>query len=285
MLWNVKRFGELKFRTRRRPRAEGMTGAELGDERLDLGLDFGESERRGGLVDVRHIPVTDPFDPMGKTLEHHRPMLGLVERDHEGGLGEIGFKESLGRVAGEEPRDRGICESIRGMGRERRLLDVGTESSRLGPPIKPVPGSEEIEPSLRVTTPVKISGAEEKDGLPVFHGAQYLPGNDGNQLGNVKGLTPSHESENHLTANSFTGSLERGFDHGRNPVERASFPHATGAISSRTRRRRGRFTGLGSTIWLPDWATAPSESSVESTRAVSITMGIPESKGLVWSCA
>ena len=285
MLWNVKRLGQLKFRSDRRPRSQGMTGAKLQDERFDLPLDFGESERRGGLVDVRHIPVTDPFDPMGKTLEHHRPMLGLVERDHEGGLGEIGLEESLGRVAGEEPRDRGICESIRGMGRERRLLDVGPESSRLGPPIKPVPGSEEIEPSLRVATPVKISGAEEKDGLPVFHGAQYLPGNDGNQLGNVKGLTPSPESKNHLASNSVTGSLERGFDQGRNPIAGASFPHATGAISSRTRRRRGRFTGLGSTIWLPDWATAPSESSVESTRAVSITMGIPESKGLVWSCA
>jgi hypothetical protein len=26
--------------------------------------------------------------------------------------------------------------------------------------------------------------------LPVFHVGQYVPGSDGNQLGNVKGLTP-----------------------------------------------------------------------------------------------
>lgn len=190
MLRNVKRFGKLKFRSDSRPRAEGVAGAEVGDERLDLGLDFGEGERRGGLVDVGDIPITDPVDPVGKTIEHHEAMLGFIKGDHEGRLGEIGLKEPLRSVAGEETRHRLVGEAVRGVVGERCFLDVGTESARLGTPIKPVAGSKEIEPSLRVTTPVKIAGAEEKDGLPVFHAGQYVLGSGGNQLGNVKGLTP-----------------------------------------------------------------------------------------------
>ena len=189
MLRNVKRFGKLKFRSDSRPRAEGMTGSEVGDERLDLGLDFGEGERRGGLVDVGNIPITDPVDPVGKTIEHHGAMLGFIKRDHEGRFGEIGLEEALRRVAGEEAWHQLVGEAVRGMGGEWCLLDVGTEAPRLGPPIQPVAGSKEIEPSLRITTPVKVTGAEEKDGLPVFHVGQYVPGFDGNQLGNVKGST------------------------------------------------------------------------------------------------
>lgn len=116
MLWNVKRFGKLKFRTDRRPRAKGMTSAEVGDECLDLGLDFGEGERRGGLVDVGDIPVTDPVDPVGKAIEHHGAVLGFIKRDHEGRFGEIGLEEPLRRMAGEEPRHRGVGEAVRGMG-------------------------------------------------------------------------------------------------------------------------------------------------------------------------
>lgn len=191
MLRNVKRFGKLKFRSDSRPCTEGMTSAELDDERLDFCLDFGEGERRGGLVDVGDIPITDPVDPVGKAVEHHRTMLGFVERDHEGGLGEIGLDESLRCVAGEESRHRGFGEAVGGMRGEGRLLDVRPETAGLGPPVEPVPGGEEIEPSLRITTPVKIAGAEEEDGLPIVHVGQYVPGSGGNQLGNVKGLTPA----------------------------------------------------------------------------------------------
>jgi len=105
-----------------------MAGAELDDESLHLGLDFGEGERRGGLVDVGDIPITDPVDPVGKTVEHHGAVLGLVKRDHEGGFGEIGLKKPLRRVAGEESRHRGVCKTIHGMGREWCLLNVGTKA-------------------------------------------------------------------------------------------------------------------------------------------------------------
>lgn len=54
---------------------------------------------------------------------------------------------------------------------EGKGLDVGTESPRFGAPEEPVPRGFIIEPGLRIPASVEVARAEEKDGLPIVHGA------------------------------------------------------------------------------------------------------------------
>ena len=48
-----------------------------------------------------------------------------------------------------------------------------------------------VKPGLGVTTPVKITGAEEENGLPVFHPSLMSAFAKKNNFGNVKGLARS----------------------------------------------------------------------------------------------
>jgi hypothetical protein len=172
---NVKVLRKLKFHSDTRPRTEGMSGTELADESLDLGLNLGEGDDRGYLVDIWHGPVADPVRPTGEAVFHHRAMLPLVERDDEGGFRQVPLLDPTRFPPGQEARDRLAGKPLGRMVGEGKGLDVGTESPRFGAPEEPVPRGFIIEPGLRIPASVEVARAEEKDGLPIVHGANMDP--------------------------------------------------------------------------------------------------------------
>lgn len=189
-----------------------MTGAQMLDECLDLRLDPGKGEGWGGLIDIGDIPIADPVDPMGKPIAHHGAVFGLVQRHDDGGLGQIALHELFRCVAREEAGHRLDLEPVSRVRRERCFFNVRAESPRFGAPGQTVARREEIEPCLRVAAPIKVTGAEEEDGLPVFHVGQYVPGSGGNQLGNVKGLTREGEGGADLRCSGVDGNRRSGLE-------------------------------------------------------------------------
>lgn len=166
---NVKVLTDLKFHSDTRLDAECMSGVQLSYQVVDQGFDLGEGLRRSDLVNVRDLPISDPIGPAGKTVTHHGAVFRFVESDDETGFGEIEVVDQFGAEPGERSiHQRGFKSGGR-VGRQGVFAEMRSKAAGLGPPLESFECREMIEPGLRVTAPVEISGAEEKHGLRLVH--------------------------------------------------------------------------------------------------------------------
>ena len=145
------------------PPPPSKSSAQRPQQPIDQRLNLRERLVRPGAVEIVHVPVLDPCDPVGKARGHHCAMLCFLERDDLACRQQI-FNLEIDRMVkrlGKWDIEHGQASSCVSRNRPDVIVRTQAQSARECSPRDIRPTRVPIEEDLSMATAIVITGTQE----------------------------------------------------------------------------------------------------------------------------